>query len=196
MKKQLLTLLIICCGISAMAQGNYFSFQYSIGVGTGDLGTFNSAASFRGATIEWRQLVQPSVAVGIEAGWNVFYKEIPFDTYTSGTASLSGKQFRTQNQVPLLLAVNYIWKPEEVVRPFVGLGIGTMYSRRNTDMNQYTIQQDAWHLAFRPEVGIQYELSNTTSGYIGLKYYMGMQSGELDKAQSYLAINLGFVFRE
>jgi hypothetical protein len=196
MKKQLITLFIICCGTAAIAQGNYFSFQYSVGIGTGDLGTFNSNASFRGATIEWRGMVQPSIAVGIEAGWNVFYKELPYDTYTSGTASLSGKQYRTQNQVPLLLAVNYIWNPDEVVRPFVGLGVGTMYSRRNTDMNQYTIEEDAWHLAFRPEVGIQYELSSSTSGYLGLKYYMGMQSGDLDKAQSYLAINVGFVFRD
>jgi hypothetical protein len=179
-----------------MAQGSYFSFQYSVGIGTGDLGTFNSKASFRGATIEWKQLVQPSIAVGIEAGWNVFYNAIPYDTYTSGTASLSGKQYRTQNQVPLLLAVNYIWKPEEVVRPFVGLGIGTMYSRRNTDMNQYTIEEDAWHLAIRPEAGIHYELSSSTSGYIGLKYYMGFQSGDLQKAQSYMAINLGFVFKD
>jgi hypothetical protein len=162
--------------------------------GTGDLGAFNSKPSFRGATIEWRKLVQPSIGVGFEVGWNVFASELPYGTYTSGTASLSGKQYRTQNQVPILAAVNYIFNPDDIVKPFVGLGIGTMYSRRNTDMSLYTIEEEAWHLTFRPEVGIHYELSNTTSAYIGLKYYMGLESGDLPKAQSYFALNLGFVF--
>jgi len=195
MKKQLLSLLIIlCAGISASAQSSSFSFQYSMGFAAGEMNDFISNTSFRGATLEWRKYVQPNVTVGIETGWNVFYKALPTDTYTSGNTSLTGKQYRYQNQVPLLAAANYFLKTDEKIRPFVGLGMGTMYSRRNTDMNLYTIEQEAWHFALRPEIGLLYSMSDMTSAYLGVKYYTGFKAGEFDTSQSYFAINVGFVF--
>lgn len=195
MKKQLLTFFILlCAGISASAQSSSFSFQYSMGFGVGDVGDFISSPSFRGATLEWRKYVQPNVTVGIETGWNVFYKALPSDTYTSGNTSLTGKQYRYQNQVPLLAAANYFLKTDEKLKPFVGLGLGTMYSRRNTDMSLYTIEQEAWHFALRPEVGLLYSMSDVTAAYLGVKYYTGFTAGDFDKSQSYLAINVGFVF--
>ncbi|HZX74845.1 MAG TPA: outer membrane beta-barrel protein [Cyclobacteriaceae bacterium] len=195
MKKQLFTLFIIlCAGISASAQSSSFSFQYSMGFGAGDMKDYIPNASFRGATLEWRKYVQPNITVGIEAGWNVFYKALPTDSYTAGNTTLTGKQYRYQNQVPLLAAANFFLKTDEKLKPFVGLGIGTMYSRRNTDMNLYTLESEAWHFAVRPEVGLMYSMSDATAAYLGFKYYTGLKSGDFEKSQSYFAINVGFVF--
>ena len=182
--------------ISASAQTNHFSFQYSMGLGTGDLGDFTNKFSFRGAAIEWRRFIDPTVSVGIDVGWNTFYEQMPVETYTLGTASLTGKQYRYQNSFPMMAAGNYYFNPDQKLRPFVGLGLGTIYSVRDTQMYVYSLEQDAWHFGMCPQVGMLYELGFATSLYVGLKYNVGIRSGDFDAAQSYLAINVGFAFGE
>lgn len=168
--------------------------QYSMGFGTGDLGDFIDKPSFRGFTIDYRKLVQPNIGVGFDAGWNVFYSERDYDVYTIENLSYSGRQYRYNNQIPVLFAVDYYMNYDEGVTPFVGFGIGTMFSRRNTDMGQYSLEQDAWHFAIRPEVGILYEMREGVSFSVTGKYYMGFEADDLD-AQNYFALNFGFVFR-
>ena len=104
MKKGLYIILLVTLGsLSASAQeDNYFSVQYAMGLGTGDMGDFNSSYSFRGAMLEWRKFVSPTIGVGIDVGWNTFYKKVPNDTYVRGNASLTGKQYRYQNAFPML----------------------------------------------------------------------------------------------
>jgi outer membrane protein W len=197
MKKGLLIILMtVIGGASAFAQQNHFSFQYSMGLGTGDLGDFTNKYSFRGAQIEWRRYIDPTIAVGIDVGWNTFFEASPTETYTVGTASLTGKQYRYQNSFPMMAAGNYYFNPDQKLKPFVGLGLGTIYSVRDTQMYVYSVEQDAWHFGMAPQAGILYELGFATSLYLGLKYNVGFASGDFDAVQSYLAINVGFVFGE
>ena len=179
--------------VSAFSQ-NVTSLEYSMGFATGDMGDFIDKPSFRGFTFNYRRLVQPNIGVGIEAGWYVFYTEKSYDVYIVENTSIGGRQFRYQNQVPLLGAVNYYLQPEETINPFVGLGLGTMYSRRNTDMGQYTLEEDAWHFALRPEVGLMYEVNPEFSFSVTGKYYIGFEAGDLNEPMSYFALNIGFVF--
>jgi outer membrane protein len=192
--KKILLLLLITVSVPALSQ-NLTSLQYSMGFGTGDLGDFIDKPSFRGVTLDYRKLVQPNIGVGIDIGWNVFYSEQAYDVYTIENLSYSGKQYRYNNQIPVLFAADYYLSPDEPINPFVGFGVGTMYSRRNTDMGQYTLKQDAWHFAIRPEIGILYEVSSDVSFSVTGKYYMGFEAGDLD-AQNYFALNFGFVFKK
>lgn len=178
----------------AQAQDN-FAFTYSMGFGTGDLGDFISQPSFRGANLEFHKAVQPNIGVGLIVGWNVFYEALDRDTYTYGNSSLNGKQYRYSNNVPLLLSTNYYFKPGEKFNPFVGLGIGTIYTKRNTDMNLYTVKQEAWNFALQPEVGFHYMLSDGAALIVAGRYNHGFKAGnELTSAQSYFTLNVGFAF--
>src|SRR5690349_6813168 len=188
--------LIVFGATAANAQTNYFSFQYSMGLGTGDMADYNSAYSFRGAMLEWRRFIDPTISVGFDVGWNTFYKKVPVDSYTRGRATLTGKQYRYQNQFPMMLAGNYYFNPDQKMRPFVGLGLGTMYSVRDTQMYVYSLEQDAWHFATSPQVGMLYELGFGSSLYLGVKYNIGFKAGDFDAGQSYLAINVGFAFSD
>ncbi len=190
--KKIFILLFSVMALTSSAQ-SITAIQYSMGFGTGDLGDFIGKPSFRGFTIDYRKLVQPNIGVGFELGWNVFYEENSFDTYTQGNLSLSGKQYRYNNQFPILFAADYYLKPGEQMNPFVGLGLGTMYSLRNTDMGQYTLEEDAWNFALRPEVGVLFEANPNMSLAITGKYYYGFEAGDLP-AQSYFALAVGFVF--
>jgi opacity protein-like surface antigen len=175
-------------------QPGYMSVQYAVSFGSGDLGDFISQPSFRGALFEYRSAIKDNLLWGFDIGWNVFYEEKENDTYTDGTQSLTGKQYRTQNQLPMLVSIDYLLISDQPLKPYVGLGIGTMYTERTTDMGTWRILENPWHFALKPEVGLLYELSYSTSAKVGVKYYAGFKSGELDEAQNYISVSAGFAF--
>lgn len=194
---------IIACAAFSLAfftqtaysqQPGYVSFQYATGFGVGDLGEYISAPSFRGTLVEYRKPVQDNLLVGFDLGWNVFYEKLDYATYTIGTESLSGIQYRYQNEIPILISADYLLSIENAFKPYVGLGIGTMYTERSTDMNLYRREQNPWHFAVKPEVGFLYELSYSTSLKFGAKYYYGFKSGNLDEPQGYISISAGLAF--
>jgi len=194
--KKILSIFIITlvtCG-ALQAQSN-FTLTYSMGFATGDLGDYISQPSFRGATVEFRKMVQPNIGVGLTFGWNVFYEEISRDSYTAGNSTLTGKQFRYSNHFPILLGADYYLSPGEKFNPFVGLGVGTIYTRRNTDMNLYTVEQEAWNFALQPEVGFLYSLTDGAAIVVMGRFNQGFKAGnELDGDQSYFTLNVGFSF--
>jgi len=190
----ILALLGICASTSLLAQNN-FAISYSIAQPTGDLNSFIGKTSFRGIAFDYRYTVRDNMAIGFSAAMNTFYESKDRDTYTVDNVSLTGKQYRYSNNLPLLVTGTYFLSPEEPLKPFVTLGIGTMYSRRNTDMNLYTVELEAWNFALQPEIGIQYEMSDMTAIHLSLKYMHGFQAGsELTSDQSYFSLNVGFAF--
>lgn len=196
MKKIFFVLLVTgIIGITQLnAQENFFSMQYSVGFGTGDMGEFIEKTSWRGISFEFRNFVSPNVGLGIESGMNTFYENKDYDTYTDGTISLSGVQYRYINTVPILAAADYYFQPDAQINPFFGLGIGTIYNRRDLDMGLYTVEDEAWQFALRPELGVLVNVSEGLDLMLGAKYYAGFKSGDME-AQNYFTINLGFNFK-
>ncbi len=96
----------------------------------------------------------------------------------------------------MLLGANYYIHPGEKVSPFLGANTGVMYTRRNTDMNLYTLEQEAWNFTVQPQIGVQFNNDISSAMTIMLKYYMGFKAGDLDENQTYLSLNVGFVFRQ
>ncbi len=193
MKKIFFIATILVCSLSAFSQGSMTALQYSIGFGTGNLHDYIKPASFRGFTLDYRELVGPGLAVGVDLGWNVFYEDLPNDDYTYQNITYSGKQWRYSNHFPMLAAVDYFINQDEKFAPFVGLGIGTMYTKQNTDMGTYTFEKDAWHFAMRPEIGVLIHASPGIGFKVSGKYYYGFKAGDLD-SQGYFTLNFGFVF--
>jgi hypothetical protein len=196
MKKIFIPVFILCISIPALvkAQQSYTSFQYQVGFGMGDLDDYISDASFRGFSIEYHGYINDNVSAGVELGWNVFYERKDYDTYSVGSESVSGFQYRYSSQFPMLVTGEYSFKPVEKLNPYVNLGMGTIYSRRNTDMGTFTLEEEAWHFALKPEIGLIYDLSFSTGFKVGAKYYTGLAAGDLE-TQSYLAISAGLTFK-
>jgi hypothetical protein len=170
MKNKVLFIVLLSFAIPGMvqAQSGYASIQYVIGFGTGDLGSFISKASFRGAVFEYQRNINPNLSAGLEIGWNTFYEKKDYDTYTQETGPF---------------------------KPYVNLGIGTMYTKRDTDMGQWRLAQEAWHFALKPELGLLYELNFSTDLKASAKYYTGFAGGDLESSQSYFAITAGIAFK-
>jgi hypothetical protein len=196
MKKIYLILMLILVSSSyrIIAQQNLFSIQYSVGFATGDFNKFISTPSWRGATVSFHNMVLPNLGIGTEIGWNTFYKETDYDTYTQGTVSLSGKQYRYCTSVPMLASFNYYIKPDELVNPYIGLGIGTEYTGNNLDMGLYTLEENAWHFALRPELGVIFSPSGDVGIIFSVKYYNAFKTKDIG-TRNYFSTNLGLVWQ-
>ena len=95
----------------------------------------------------------------------------------------------------MLVGADYYFSPGEKFNPFAGLGIGTIYTRRNTDMNLYTVEQEAWNFALQPEVGFLYSLTDGAAIIVAGRFNQAFKAGnELDGAQSFFTLNVGFSF--
>ena len=194
MKKIFLIASLALFGAGLAGAQSLFTTSYSIGFGTGDLSDFIGQPSFRGFNMDYRNMVTPNVGVGFTAGWNVFYEEMDYDSYTYENLTISGKQYRYSNHIPMYASVSYFLKPGETLNPFVGIGLGTMYTRRNTDMNLYTLEQEAWHFAVQPEIGFYYQANDGGGVTVSGKFNQGFKAGDLSSAQSFFTLNFGFTF--
>lgn len=195
MKKILLITLFTAFAFGASFAQSNTALTYSIGFPTGDLSDFVQKTSWRGIGFDYRKMIQPNIGIGFNLGWNVFYEEMDRATYTNGNESLTGKQYRYSNHFPMQVTGAYFLRPGETKSPFVGLGLGTMYTVRNTDMNLYTYEQEAWNFLMTPEVGFQFMADDATAIHISAKYNYGFKAGnELDGAQSFISLNIGIAF--
>lgn len=174
-------------------QESYMSLQYAVSFGSGDLGDYISTASWRGILMEYRAPVSTNLMLGVDLGWNVFYERKDYDTYSVGTESLSGIQYRYQNTVPILVSADYLILSESPLKPYVGFGIGTIFNERTTDMGMYRWVENPWQFALKGELGVLYELSYRNSVKFAAKYYNGFKTNSLD-GQSYFSLSLGMAW--
>lgn len=93
-----------------------------------------------------------------------------------------------------MFATDYYLKPGEDLNPFIGLGVGTIYTERATDMGIYRLTQDAWSFAFTPQVGFYYSVNRYSGISLAAKYNLGLAGGDFDTTQSYLSFNIGYMF--
>jgi len=195
MKKTLFFILVIGLAIPGIvkAQSGYTSFQYQIGFGMGDLGEYIGAASFRGFAFDYQKNLSTNISVGAEFSWSTFYEKKEYDTYTVEPYSLSGIQYRYSNMFPMLLTAEYYFIEEGAVKPYFNLGIGTMYTIRDTDMGLWRLEEKVWQFGLKPELGLMYEVGLSSSVKLEAKYYMGIGGSELEN-QSFFAISAGMVF--
>lgn len=196
MKRIIFTFTLIAClsyGTRSNAQESLTTLSYSMGLGVGNTGDFISKYSWRGFGFEYRYLSQPHVGAGINLGWNTFYQEMPFATYTFETISASGYQFRYLNSFPIMAAGDYYFKPEEKLNPYVGIGLGVQYIVQTVDFGIYRFESDGWPFTFAPEVGVLIQSPNGPAFNVGIKFMYAVKSSDLE-AQTDLLFNVGLVF--
>ena len=174
---------------------NYLTLHYSTGVGLGSTNEYISKMSFRGASFEYKRFVSSDdVALGFDFNWNVLYEKKGHDTYTSGTVSLSGSQFRSLNVLPFMATVDYFLADQDhMVRPFVGLGLGPVHTIENVDMGLYRYTNKEWHMGFKPQVGVWYYLNETTKLSLSSEFLYAFKTADTAKREL-LTFNIGFAF--
>jgi opacity protein-like surface antigen len=185
---------LVAAPLVGLAQDqNIYMLEYPIAFGVGDLGEFIDEPSFRGFNFGYRYLVDEEVAIGMDIGWQTFYEDRESATYTDGTQSITGKQYRYMNMFTASAQVDKVFAPGSDLRPFVGIGAGTSYARRTLDMGQWSLEKDPWQFMLQPEAGVSLYLTNGNAVLLSANYYWGFETQQLE-AQSFLSLNIGYAF--
>lgn len=195
MKKILLITLMLAAGVvitPLVSAQSFTSIQYTMGIPTGGLKNHVDKISWRGATFEFQREVAPNVSVGVNFAWSTYYERKDYASYTRDNATLSGVQYRYDNLFPMLVNAHYTIGTGTVI-PYVGLGIGTMYDLRNTDMGTWTIEENNWHFLMSPEAGFIFDVAPDVSLKLNAKYDYAFKIKDAD-AFGNLNINFGVVF--
>ena len=194
--KKIFMLLIVVFGSKAIwAQGGNFVISYPISFPMGDLKDYIGATSFRGISLEFNKRQKPNLDIGLEASWHTFYERQDSKPYTNETSTITGVQYRYTNAVPLLAQAKWLrsyqqWQ-DDCLMPGLALVQLMLNALLISDFTALT--NDAWQFCLRPELGVQIQAGYGASFMLGVKYYANFAGGDLD-AQSYLSINIGFVF--
>ncbi len=195
MKTKIFIALMLASGVfitSFVSAQSFTSIQYTVGIPGGGLKNHVGKVSWRGATIEYQKEVAPSVTVGVNFAWSTFYERKDYASYTRDNATISGIQYCYDNLFPMLVNAHYTIGTGSVL-PYVGLGVGTMYDLRNTDMGIWTVEEKNWHFLVTPEAGLIFDISPGTSIKLNAKYDYAFKIKKAD-AFGNLNINFGFVF--
>lgn len=192
-RKTILLSLLVGATMSAKAQQNIYLFEYSMGFPTGDLREYIDEPSFRGFNFGYRYMLDENRALGIDMGWQTFFEKKDYATYTDGTASISGIQYRYTNAFTASLQVDQVFNEGSDIRPFIGIGAGTSYMRRTLDMGLYRFERDPWQFMLQPEAGVSLYTANGNAVMLTFNYYWGFETKDLD-AQSFLAVGLAYAF--
>ena len=196
MKRIYFILLLVSGSVTAsFAQDGYTSLHYDISLGIGSTADFISAPSFRGFGFDYRKMVSPTIGVGLSLGWTTFYERKDRATYsfTDGTASLTGTQFRYLNALPMHINANYYFGVDGELRPFLGLGVGTMYSERRTEMGQWSSTTDSWQFSLQPEVGVLYPVNPDANIFFAAKFMTPFQNSTFE-SQPFVSFNIGMAW--
>lgn len=185
--------LLIALGVEMSAQ-NKTSIYYTMGIPMSNTGDYIDKTSFRGMGFEYQYLLTDNFAVGGVLQWSTFYKSLPKDTYPLESGAITGYQYRYINTVPMYLTGTYYLASEDAkIRPYLGVGVGTYWLEKKTDMGLYTDITNSWHFGLIPKAGVLVPVSYSTSIYLGIDYNIAFKNSELDQ-QSWLGISVGFNF--
>ena len=192
-RKTILASLLAASAMLTHAQENIYMFEYSMGFPTGDLADYIDEPSFRGFNFGYRYMLDENRALGLDMGWQTFYEKKDYATYTDGTSSITGIQYRYTNAFTASLQIDQVFNEGSDLRPFIGLGAGTSYMRRTLDMGLYRLERDPWQFMLQPEAGVSLYTTNGNMVMLTFNYYWGFATKQLD-AQSFMAVGLAYAF--
>ena len=194
MKKIVILSIFLCSASMTFAQSGYTSLHYDVSIPLGNTTDFIGKASFRGVGFDFRRMLSPTIGVGMSFAWHTFYERKDYGTYVDGATSITGVQFRYLNVLPMHVNANYYLGEEgDAVRPFLGLGIGTIYGERKTTMGQYSYTTKTWQFSMQPEVGVLYQVQSDAYIFMAGKFTTPFKNTELD-SQPFLSLNFGLAW--
>ena len=209
MKKILVIAILFFGGIfTANAQYNSFwSFNWQMSQGAGDMKEYANEFSPRGFEIEGKYFISPQIALGGKVAWNGIYEQKARDTYKyDENLSVNSLQRRYLYSMPIM--VNASWFPfeydnENAFFPYISVGAGTIWTEQETDNGLYYTSNQQWSFAVNPEIGAIIKFGdafglNLKAGYTYGTFdsLEGSMDGKLPTIENYGMMNysVGFTF--
>lgn len=198
-----LIILSVCCLMAthgmaqSMGQKYYSTFSWSTSLPMGETKDYIGKFSVRGASFEWGGFVKPQISFGINIGWNVFYEDQGRGTYTfDNGVAVTGNPQNYINAIPVIAKAHYHFKDPASTKsaPYVGVGIGTTWQKRNTDFGINSFYSDGWMFGLFPELGVNYSINPYSAINFNVRYNYNFKNDQVSEL-SYFGFNIGYVYK-
>lgn len=193
-KLYIICLFLIGLGVSS-SKAQMFSLNYQMSVPFGETHDFISKMSFRGAAMDYHYFLTDRFAVGASLGWSTYYQRL--DKVTGGffldeeKVTITGKQFRYVNVVPIMASARYFFTGEDArICPYAGIGIGTNWAETRLEVGHLMAKEEGWQFALAPEIGCIIPFSEYIGLNLGARYQYSVKAGGLPALQD-LGIRVG-----
>lgn len=170
-------------------RGKFFvGGTYSMSLAVSDSHDFVGEFSGRGFSVEMRYFVLSNLSVGFMSGWQASSEKVR-GTYTSADYALTGTQLRYFDAVPILATAYYHFDlPSPTLVPFVGLGVGTYWTRRQVNIGYLNTEDSDWHFGLAPDVGFLTDLGKHLNLLVDVRFNYAVPSTE-----TYFTFNIGLM---
>ncbi|HCW07849.1 MAG TPA: hypothetical protein DGG95_10860 [Cytophagales bacterium] len=118
---------------------------------------FVGSTSSLGTRLGFRKRINnvDQIWAGADLGWSVYKEYFPYQTYTSGTKSVSTDFYDYAVNLNLTASIDYFFLPmDKIVNPYVGLNLGVAYDKFSYYYNIYGASNGTFGLLLRPEAGL------------------------------------------
>ncbi|WP_417367150.1 outer membrane beta-barrel protein [Flavobacterium beibuense] len=194
MKTRLLFSVIISLFVlQGFGQRSFTSLNYSIGFPAGDLKDFAGNTSGRGVTLDYAFYVKNNVSVGLGIGLQTFYEEKGYQSFTNGTQTLSGNMFNYVNALPFYINGAYYFGDSATIKPYIGVGLGTMYVKKRYDIGVFEVDESGWAFLVKPEIGLQYKATSYLGVNASFRYNYATDVDDVG-SMSYTSLLIGLVW--
>jgi outer membrane protein W len=200
MKKIFLGLMMLVMTYGAQAQFRTGSSVFLVGweIGVPVSNDYISQASFGGGYFDWRKFVKPNLSLGFQTSFNFFRQFVDTKTYVSNDqlTAVTTNMVRRQTTFPLMFNACYYFHDMGIASPYVGLGVGALYSDQWMFYSQYNSSNRDWGFNLRPTVGAILHFGPEVGGHVAIGYdYAPMDNGFTEQNSiQYLYIQLGVSF--
>jgi outer membrane protein W len=192
----LIILLGLCKYSHAQSPGtNMFFVGYEVAIPTNS--NYLTKTSWSGMRLDYQFMIQPNISVGIGASYNSFNQYFPEQTYQKpdGTGAVTSDMVRHIYTSPITASVHYYFAGK-MIKPYIGVGVGTEYSEQDAYFNIYNVQARNWGFVVRPEIGLIGKFDRNVSAFISGAYNYATNS-ESDFGINHLSqfpITIGLIF--
>lgn len=202
MKKIILTLFILSgFAMVTKAQTSYWTFSWPISMGLGTTNDYIQKTSFRGFGLTGSSFLTDNISVGGEWSWEVFdeiKRDLPpreIDLGDGIMSTVSGVEYRYLNTLPLFVNAHYFIGDNGNIRPYAGLGIGTVYVDERTDIGLLSFQSKKWRFGLQPEIGVFIPFGLSPTGVnLSARYRYATKASDADAVSMFsFTIGLGFM---
>jgi len=176
----------------AQAQEWYWGLSYGVASTTSDTKDFIDDTSWRNWGLDILARVKPNTAVGVYFGWNIF-NDITTDVTSLDNVDVGGTQFRYINSFPMLVTVRQFTGSPGAFRFYYGGGVGAQYDKNRVDVGQWRIEDNQWHFAVAPEIGVLLPAGPDAKWFVNFKYDYAFKAA--DRTRSYFQLNIGVAWQ-
>ena len=139
-------------GNAQIIKGGYLNVDWQFNAPVGN--EYANVASGWGMSFEGGYYIIPKMSLGLFVSYHTNNKYIGEQVLRlSDTESLYTDQQHSIYQVPFGITSRWRFIEDRMFEPYIGVKLGAMYTRMESDTQVYTYYQDRWGFNVQPEIG-------------------------------------------